>query len=338
MNLKTFAYKGSKRKLLNNILHFIREIDSETFFDGFSGSGVVSAFARSNGLRVTSNDLNPSCYIAGSVFLNGFNKENVEKHLVKMNALLGKEDWITANYSGEIYKNGISRPNAFIKENAMLLDSAREYVENLDINIQDKNALIFSIILSADSTINNTSDQKSSFNKWLDKSQKKINFICPTLIQGKIGNQTCGDIFSIKKEKYDCVYLDPPYSNGVLYSSCYHISDSIVLWDKPELNKDYALARPERASFRNKKPRRFYSKKNIEKDFHDLLRLFADSKRIIISYSDAPRNLIKIDRLMEICKKYGKLNIFSIDHRLCTQFKSQNKVSEKLIEYFFIID
>ena len=58
----------------------------------------------------------------------------------------------------------------------------------------------------------------------------------------------------------------------------------------------------------------------------------------ILSYSDAPRNILTFDELTEICKREGKLTVDSIDHRICSQAKSLNKISDKLTEFLFIID
>ncbi len=60
LKINTVAYKGSKRKLLENIERFAEEIEAETVFDGFSGTGIVSAFLRSKGYVVCANDLNES--------------------------------------------------------------------------------------------------------------------------------------------------------------------------------------------------------------------------------------------------------------------------------------
>lgn len=345
--IKTISYKGSKKLLVEQIHKFALEIQSKTFFDGFSGSGIVSAYMRSKGAIVSANDLNYSSYIYGKVFLEGFEQAQVLFHIKKMNEIQPVSDWITKNYSGlkhKISKRSDSQsgeyPLAFTKDNAMKLDSARNYIESLVLGEKERNALIFSVLLAANSVINNTSDQKSSFKKWLPKSIKPVMFEMPSLIDGPIGTQFVGDIMKIESHKYDLVYLDPPYSNGVLYASCYHINDSIALWDKPELNYNYALPRPGRAVFRDEKKAAgsFYSTKTIQGDFCKLLTNFSSSKRIVISYSDAPKNLIKIDELIDLCKNYGIVSVQDKKHKICTQFKSQKKQIDKLNEYFIIVD
>lgn len=346
MKITTIAYKGSKKKLLFNIYRYVEEINAETLFDGFSGTGIVSAFMRSKNITVDGNDLNYSSYIYGKVFLEGYDQEIVKNHLKEMNNLSGKKDWLTENYSGVKFKNAKRKdtvsgefPLAFTEKNAMKLDDARNYIETLSINEEEKNALIFSVILAANDVFNNTADQKSSFKTWLPKCLNDVEFRLPTFINGPRGKQTNGDIMKMTNQKYDFVYLDPPYSNGVLYSSCYHINDSIAIWDKPTLNYEYALPRPYRADFSiQDRGASFYSIKRIKEDFNKLISNFSSSKRIVISYSDAPKNLISISDLVEISSKYGNVKVENTEHKICTQLKSLNKNIDSLKEYFIIID
>ena len=82
MKYKTVAYKGSKRKLLNDIEMIAKDIGARTIFDGFSGTGIVSAHLRHKGFQVDANDISESAYIFGSVFLQSYNNQ-----IQKMNHL-----------------------------------------------------------------------------------------------------------------------------------------------------------------------------------------------------------------------------------------------------------
>jgi adenine-specific DNA-methyltransferase len=344
MKFKTVGYKGSKRKLLEDIGKLVAEVEPITVLDGFSGSGIVSAYLRSQGYFVFANDKMSSCNLFSRVFLYGFNEAKVKAHLDHMNKLKGVDGWFTKNYSGEKTRliKGIkkheSRPLGFTKSNAKILDEARDYAETIK-NIDDKNAVVFSIILAMNSVFNNSNDQKSCLKEWTKKSLTKVKFEAPTLVQGRQGLVYTGDVTSINKKDYDVVYLDPPYTNGVLYDSCYHLNDSMCLWDKPALDYDFAIPRPQRAIFRKNKKTAgaFYSKKKAEKDFKELLNYF-DAKRIILSYSDAPRNIITKQSLIDICENIGDLKLIEREHQICSQAKSQKKVSKELKAFFFVID
>ena len=44
------------------------------------------------------------------------------------------------------------------------------------------------------------------------------------------------------------------------------------------------------------------------------------------------------EELINICEDFGKFRIVERKHKICTQNKKQNKISEKLKEFFFVID
>tara|TARA_Y100000593_G_C4312412_1_gene339058 strand:- start:2048 stop:3091 length:1044 start_codon:yes stop_codon:yes gene_type:complete len=343
---KTVAYKGSKRKLLENIEQFAKEIEAKTFFDGFSGTGIVSAHMRHKQYEVSANDMNYSSYVYGNVFLKGYNPEVVSQVLECINNVDPLEGWLTQNYSGEKERvikgtNGSvqSRPLGYTRENAMKIDAAREYIETISLSEEDKNALIFSIILGADKVFNNSNDQKSSLKEWSKNSKKPVKFVAPTLIAGPVGKQYMGDIQGLKMPKSDVVYLDPPYSHGVLYSACYHLNDSIAKWTKPELDHSYAVPRPKEVCFRKNKQTAggFYSNKTAVDAFDSLI-AGSECKRLILSYSDAPRNTLTIEELCGISSKYGKVELYSEEHKICMQPNSLKKISETLKEFFIVLD
>lgn len=343
-NVKTVSYKGSKRKLLPHIVELAKEVEASLVFDGFSGTGIVGAALRNAGCTVLANDLNFSSYIYGRVFLEGFEQKVVSKHIEEMNNLSPKKGWLTQNYSGTVNRkvrgtnSMFDRPLGLIRKNAMRLDAARDYIENITgLDERTKNALVFSVIRACDVVFNNSNDQKSSFKEWTKKSLKDVRFESPSLVEGPTGTQYKGDIYSINIPEVDFIYFDPPYTHGVLYASCYHLNDSIALWDKSNLVTSYAVPRPERATFRGKEPGAFYSKKRVEEDFRKLLTKYK-APRVVLSYSDAPRNTISIERLQDICGEFGNLDVRTIDHKICTQNNSMKKHSDKLKEYFIIID
>jgi adenine-specific DNA-methyltransferase len=347
MKIKTVAYKGSKRKMLEDIEFYAKEVGAKTFFDGFSGTGIVSAFMRSKGYQVEANDLNYSSYIYGSVFLHGFNPSVVDHHLdVMNNSLTPLPGWLTSNYSGTrerlVRGTGGSieeRPLGYTANNARILDAAREYVESITpISVNDRNALTFSVVLAADRVFNNSNDQKSALKEWSKASLAIPTFVSPTLISGPVGTQHVGDILNVAV-KSDVAYYDPPYTHGVLYASCYHLNDSISKWDKPSLDDSYAIPRPESVCFRKNKQKAggFYNKESAISAFRTILNN-SDCKRLIFSYSDAPRNTLSIQELVSICSERGNVKVVSRKHKICTQPKQMKKVSEQLKEFFIIID
>ena len=83
--------------------------------------------------------------------MEGYDTAVVHRHIKMMSNITPTVGWLTLNYSGyvdRVIKNTggriESRPLGLIRKNAMVLDAARDYVENLsDIDERDRNALIF---------------------------------------------------------------------------------------------------------------------------------------------------------------------------------------------------
>jgi len=345
MKYNTIGFKGSKRKLLKTITELTLEVeDIETFYDGFSGSGIVSAHMRQSGLEVYASDKSPSAALYASVFLTGFDKELVGMAIKKINNLTGKKGWIYKNYSGNFLRpvRGETapqwRPRAFTLANGQKLDAIFDYIHSLQSSAE-KNALLFSAIIAMNKVFNGTNDQKSSLKKWSASSKKSVVLETPTLIEGISGIVEHCDIFDISNTEVDVVYLDPPYTTGVLYDACYHLNDSVVLWDKPSVDNSFALPRPDRVCFKKnqKCAGAFYMKKTVHDDFDNLLKKF-DCKRIILSYSNGPRNAISFADLLLICQKHGNVTVYDQDHKICMQPKSMKKQQKNLVEYFFVID
>jgi adenine-specific DNA-methyltransferase len=345
MKYKTVGFKGSKRKLLSTITELVLEVeDVETFYDGFSGSGIVSAHMREKGLEVTASDKSPSAALYASVFLSGFDEELVGKAIKKINNLTGKKGWIFKNYSGNFLRpvRGETapqwRPRAFTTTNGQKLDAIFDYIHGLQPS-PEKNALLFSAIIAMNKVFNGTNDQKSSLKEWSASSKKDVLLEPPTFIKGITGTVEHCDIFEVSNTNVDVVYLDPPYTTGVLYDACYHLNDSVVLWDKPSVDNSFALPRPDRVCFKKnqKCAGAFYMKKTVHEDFDGLLKQF-DCKRLILSYSNGPRNAISFADLLLICQKHGNVTVYDQDHKICMQPKKMKKQQKNLVEYFFVID
>ncbi|MFW6377317.1 MAG: DNA adenine methylase [bacterium] len=253
------TYIGNKRKLLNLIEKSIKIIKSDTgkekfsFFDGFSGSGVVSRALKQHANLIISNDLEPftvpisKCFLSNttdidSAILNKeFNYLNTELEDHKL-----KEGFITELYSPKD-ENNINYDDRvfYTRRNAMYLDTARQLMEELEY----KN-LFLAPLLSKASIHVNTSGVFKGFYK--DKNTKK----------GKFGGTNSNALTRIKSNIYvekpvlsnfnvdyrvynddvnevvdnipnvDIAYYDPPY-NQHPYGSNYFMLNLITENKRP---------------------------------------------------------------------------------------------------------
>ena len=144
------AYIGNKRKLLSLIYAALQESGvtlgaGTTFADMFSGSGVVSRFAKSLGFEVYANDWEPYAEVLSRGFV-GLNKTDFKKLfkseedfkilISNINALPdpAEDDQYIARYyaphSDDIDQADFHTERLFYtRKNALALDKIRNYIE-----------------------------------------------------------------------------------------------------------------------------------------------------------------------------------------------------------------
>ena len=329
-------YIGNKRKLLDLIHQAISEtkIENGTFVDLFSGSTVVSRFAKKLGFRVLSNDWEPySEQIAkGTIVLNKipeFEKlgghENVFKILNDVEPL---EDYVSRHLCPSDDNNLDHEKDRlfFMRKNGMKIDAMRElisyWVDNDMISDTEFSYIMASFMYSV-SYVSNTSGVFKGFHKGWGGSNGTAQYrICsdiklrPAIIydngQKNISSrQDAGllvdDLSELLGDVPDIVYLDPPY-NQHPYGSNYHVLNSIVLWDKPKFPEKITRGtksairldwRSERRSAYN------YSIKAAE-EFDNLIRKI-NCKYILTSYSTEGN--IPLQKMMNILGSKGSLSV-----------------------------
>ena len=158
-------YIGNKRKLLGLILKAISATGESPatadFVDLFSGTGVVSRFAKKLGFRVVANDWEPysetinSCYIQTQQSPLYFGGSSYKDVLDQLNRLPPVEGWITQHLcpDNDVHYD-ISRDRMFyMRKNGMRIDAIREQVFEWDkqgeLTPKQKASLLAPLLYSA---------------------------------------------------------------------------------------------------------------------------------------------------------------------------------------------
>ena len=358
-------YIGNKRKLLDLIHQAISEtkIENGTFVDLFSGSTVVSRFAKKLGFRVLSNDWEPySEQIAkGTIVLNKipeFEKlgghENVFKILNDVEPL---EDYVSRHLCPSDDNNLDHEKDRlfFMRKNGMKIDAMRElisyWVDNDMISDTEFSYIMASFMYSV-SYVSNTSGVFKGFHKGWGGSNGTAQYrICsdiklrPAIIydngQENISSrQDAGllvdDLSELLGDVPDIVYLDPPY-NQHPYGSNYHVLNSIVLWDKPKFPEKITRGtksairldwRSERRSAYN------YSIKAAE-EFDNLIRKI-NCKYILTSYSTEGN--IPLEKMMNILGSKGSLSVVKREYVRYRVSPTRLSPKPRNVEFVIITD
>ena len=328
-------YIGNKRKLLDLIHQAIKltNIEDGTFVDLFSGSTVVSRFAKKLGFRVLSNDWEPySEQIAmGTVVLNKNPKfENFggsKKVFEILNNAIPVEDYVTKHLCPTDDQNLNHEKDRlfFMRKNGMKIDAMREliskWVEEEKITEMEFSYLMASFMYSA-SYVSNTSGLFKGFHRGWGGSNGTAQYrICsdiilrpPLLFNNEKENISTREDAGILVKKLpgilgdipDIIYLDPPY-NQHPYGSNYHVLNSITLWDKPNFPEKITRGTKSaiRLDWRTERKSAYNSKLKAVQEFKTLIEDIS-SKFILTSYSTEGN--IPLEEMMKILGAKGSLN------------------------------
>ena len=329
-------YIGNKRKLLDLIHQAISEtkIENGTFVDLFSGSTVVSRFAKKLGFRVLSNDWEPySEQIAkGTIVLNKipeFEKlgghENVFKILNDVEPL---EDYVSRHLCPSDDNNLDHEKDRlfFMRKNGMKIDAMRELISNWvdnDMISDTEFSYIMASFMYSVSYVSNTSGVFKGFHKGWGGSNGTAQYrICsdiklrPAIIydngQDNISSREdagllVDNLSELLGDVPDIVYLDPPY-NQHPYGSNYHVLNSIVLWDKPKFPEKITRGTKSaiRLDWRSERRSAYNSKIKAVEEFDNLIRKI-NCKYILTSYSTEGN--IPLQKMMNILGSKGSLSV-----------------------------
>ena len=329
-------YIGNKRKLLDIIHQAIKltNIENGTFVDLFSGSTVVSRFAKKLGFRVLSNDWEPySEQIAiGTVVLNEIPKFDnfggVEKVFDLLNNVVPVEDYVTKHLCPTDDEKLDHEKDRlfFMRKNGMKIDAMREliskWVEENKISQTEFSYLMSSLLYSV-SYVSNTSGVFKGFHRGWGGSNGTAQYrICSDIsLKPPILFNNDQDNISIREDAGvlvnrlteilgkipDIIYLDPPY-NQHPYGSNYHVLNSIALWDKPDFPEKITRGTKSaiRLDWRTERKSAYNSRPKAVQEFQELIDNIS-SKFILTSYSTEGN--IPLNEMMKILGSKGTLRV-----------------------------
>ena len=194
-----------------------------------------------------------------------------------------------------------------IKPVSLTLDAPRD-----SINIRERKKIIFKKRTSVESLVTEKiDDYKSNYTRG-DKKNKAF----------------CLDFHKVLEDlspsEVTTVYIDPPYTNAH-YSRFYHIPETLVLYDYPEI-EFFGRYRSDRYQSG------FCIKSEAFSEFEDMISLCkSKGMNAVISYSDTTQCILKIEEITAICKKYygNKVDIKNIAHMYRNFGQKPNRVLAK---------
>ena len=236
-------YAGSKLKIIPFILQIVSELeDVVNVLDGFSGTTRVSQALAQIGFDTTANDISTWSEVFGTCYLNSKGTDKYYKEIIDyLNSLKGYDGWFTQNYGGEEAQS--KKP--FQAKNTRKLDAIRDEIDSMNLSWEDKCVILTSLIYALDSVDSTLGHYVAYLSDWSSRSYNDLVLKLPKRFPIISNNSVIkDDIFNtISKNKYDFVYLDPPYGSNnekmppsrVRYNSYYHIWTTVIQNDKPTI-------------------------------------------------------------------------------------------------------
>lgn len=331
---------GNKEPIVNEIKNIldkeglINKNKKLKLFDAFCGTGAVSNYLKNSFDLIINDSLNWCVvYSRGRIVAN---KCTFEK--------LGFDpfDFFNSNKSykkGFFYKNyspGGSNRMYFSADNAGRIDFFRDKIESWRgkqlIDENEYSYLLASLIESI-SFVSNTAGVYGAYLKhWDSRSKKPIVFQKVESWNKQFSNLKCCNQKIeeiIDKIECDVLYLDPPYTQNQ-YGTQYHLLETLVLSDSPEISK-ITGSRPTNPM------RSDWSKMYKAHILLDKIISKTKAKYILLSYS--PDGFMSKSFIEASLKRYGKINTYKfrkISYNKYTNFKSRQR--NEHFEYLYFIE
>ncbi len=294
-------YLGSKRLLLPRILEGVQALpEVRTVTDLFSGTGRVAQGCKRLGLRVHANDHNAyaativTCYVAADA---RHWHEQASKLIAELDRVRPKAGWFTETFC--------VRSRYLQPANGARVDAIRERIARLSLDPTLEAIALTSLLEAADRVDSTVGVQMAYLKSWAARSFEPLRLRVPELLPGAGSASALDAIDAARLHPADVVYLDPPY-NQHSYLGNYHVWESLVRWDKPEV---YGVAM-KRADVRERVSR-FNRRTQFAAAFEALLDAVR-ARYLIVSFND--EGFLELPALRILLGTRGKVCEASVAH------------------------
>jgi adenine-specific DNA-methyltransferase len=227
-------YLGSKRILVPAIVRIVRSLPAvRTVLDLFSGTSRVGHALKAAGYRVIANDHNAYAATLARCYVQADREDvlaDAEKLVRELNALPGRPGYFTETFC--------VRSRFFQPKNGARVDAIREEIAGKHLPPELEAVLLVALMEAADRVDSTTGVQMAYLKEWAPRSYHDLELRVPDVLPrspyGKGRALEKEAIDAAREVEADVAYIDPPY-NQHSYLRNYHIWESLVRWDKPEV-------------------------------------------------------------------------------------------------------
>ncbi len=227
-------YLGSKRTLIPVILDAVRRAaDAESVIDLFSGTSRVGHALKAAGYRVLANDHNAyACALARC-----YVQADAQDVLAEAARLVGEFNRIRGQ-PGYFTQTFCEQARFFHPRNGARIDAIRQAIADKALEPELEAVMLVALMEAADRVDSTTGLQMAYLKTWAPRARNDLELRVPAVLpraaagKGRATGLDALDAATVLEA--DIAYIDPPY-NQHSYLGNYHVWESLVRWDKPEV-------------------------------------------------------------------------------------------------------
>lgn len=302
-------YIGSKRALLGHILAAIGQVvpPGGTVLDLFSGTARVGHALKAAGHRVLANDHNAYAHTLATCYVQA----DLERWEAPARAILadlarlpGRPGWFTATYA--------EAARYLHPRNAERIEAMREAIAALAAEPELEAVLLTALLEAADRVDSTAGLQMAYMKRWAPRALNSLDLRLPALLPRPASGPCralegeAETVAAALAAEIDAAYLDPPY-NQHSYLGNYHLWETLVRWDRPEV---YGIAR-KRTDCRTRRSD-FNSRRRIGPALGRTIAALADCPTLIVSFND--EGYLTRDALVDMLSAHRHLRVVEIPY------------------------
>jgi len=295
-------YLGSKRLLTHTITAAFADLEQGSeVLDLFSGTSRVSQALKKIGMAVTANDHNTYAHTIARCYVEADRQTwepQVSAIIADLESVEPAPGWFTRTYCED--------SRFFHPDNGGRIEAMRNRIDELQLAEPLRSIALVSLMEAADRVDSTTGLQMAYLKKWAARATRPIALRVPQMLDGH-GHALCADAVEAAGQfKGQAAYLDPPY-NQHSYRSNYHIWETLVRWDEPEV---YGIA-CKRIDCRTEKSD-FNSRRRIVEAFSNVIDAL-DVERIVVSFNN--EGYLPREKIEGILSRKGHVHTAEFDFK-----------------------
>jgi len=295
-------YLGSKRLLTTTITAAFADLQpGSEVLDLFSGTSRVSQALKKIGMAVTANDHNAYAHTIARCYVEADRstwESQIAEVIEDLASVKPAPGWFTRTYCEE--------SRFFHPDNGGRIEAMRNRIDDLQLDEPLRSIALVSLMEAADRVDSTTGVQMAYLKKWAARATRPLELRVPEMLDGHGHALCCDAVEAAGRFKGKAAYLDPPY-NQHSYRSNYHIWETLVRWDEPEV---YGVA-CKRVDCRTEKSD-FNSKRRIVEAFSDVIDAL-NVDRIVVSFNN--EGYLPQEQIEEILSRKGSVHTAKFDFK-----------------------